>query len=404
MSKQSITSAGPLKGLRVLDLGTMIAGPMAGTLLADFGADVIKIELPGDGDALRHIGPFFEGESLHWNADARNKKSVTIDMRSPRGQALVRELARQADVVLENFRPGTMARWGLDYEALRAVNPRLIMLSISGFGQTGPYAPRAAYDRIAQAFGGLLYITGFPDRPPAKIGVSMADYQAALFGAFAVMMAAYHRDARGGTGQHIDLALYEVVLRFTDSLAPAYDKLGAVRERQGNVGRAGAPGDHFETADGRYLVLTISNTPMFARLCQAMGRAELAEDPRYATHDLRWQHVQELNAIVAAWVRGRPRAEITAALDAAALAYSIVYSIADIFEDPHIQARGNLETIPHPRLGDIKVPGVGPKLSATPAGPLRAAPTLGEHTDEVLRSWAGLSGPDIEELRRAQVI
>jgi crotonobetainyl-CoA:carnitine CoA-transferase CaiB-like acyl-CoA transferase len=396
--------AGPLKKLRIIELGTMIAGPVVGTLLADFGAEVIKVEQPGTGDTIRQIGPFAEGESLYWNVEGRNKKSVTIDLRRPPGQALLRELVKRADAVVENFRPGTLAKWGLDYSELVKVNPRIVMLSVSGFGQTGPYADRAAYDRIALAFGGVMHLTGFPDRPPVRPGVSIADYQAALFGAFSVMMALYQRDASGGPGQHIDLALYESVFRFTDVLTVAYDRLGKVRERQGNLHFAAAPGEHFETRDGRFLILTISNDSMFARLCSAMNRDDLAAHPRYATHELRWNHVNELNGVVAAWVKSDEVAAICRALDEVGVAYSTTYSIADIAADPHYAARENIVCVETPRLGPLKMQGVGPKFSATPAGPISPAPALGEHTGEVLRTLLGLSDAAIAELAASSVI
>jgi crotonobetainyl-CoA:carnitine CoA-transferase CaiB-like acyl-CoA transferase len=396
--------AGPLKKLRIIELGTMIAGPVVGTLLADFGAEVIKVEQPGTGDTIRQIGPFAEGESLYWNVEGRNKKSVTIDLRRQQGQSLLRALVKQADAVVENFRPGTLAKWGLDYSELVKVNPRIVMLSVSGFGQTGPYADRAAYDRIALAFGGVMHLTGFPDRPPVRPGVSIADYQAALFGAFSVMMALYQRDASDGPGQHIDLALYESVFRFTDVLTAAYDRLGKVRERQGNLHFAAAPGEHFETRDGRFLILTISNDSMFKRLCSAMNRDDLAADPRYATHELRWNHVNELNDIVAAWVKSDEVTAISRALDDVGVAYSTTYSIADIVADPHYAARENIVSVETPRLGPLKMQGVGPKFSATPAGPISPAPALGEHTFEVLRTLLGLSDAAIEDLAASRVI
>lgn len=272
---------GPLEGIRVLELGTMIAGPVVATLLGDFGAEVIKIEQPEGGDPIRSIGPFSEGESLWWNVEGRNKKSVTIDMRQPEGQAMLRKMVRKADVLVENFRPGTMARWNCSWEDLKKENPRLVMVSVSGYGQTGPYAPKPAFDRIALAFSGMLNITGFADRPPVRPGVAMADYQSALFGAFAAMIALFHRDARGGAGQHVDVSLFESVFRFSDIMVTAADKIGIKRTRRGNLHFAAAPGDHFETCDGRYIVITISNNPLFLKLCQAMGRSELVLDNRF---------------------------------------------------------------------------------------------------------------------------
>src|ERR1017187_8683422 len=285
--------AGPLNNLRVIDLGTMVAAPVAGTLLADFGAEVIKVEQPECGDTIRELGPYLEGESLWWNVDGRNKKSVTIDLRQEKGQALLRRLVAKADALVENFRPGALEKWNSGYEQLAAVYPGLVMLSVSGFGQTGPFAKRSGYDRIGLAFSGIMAITGYPDRPPVRIGTSMADYMTATLGAFAVMMALYNRDANGGPGQQIDLALYESMFRFTESMTLAYDRLGIVRERTGNVHYGAAPGNNYETIDGRYLTLTISGDTLFKRLCHAMARPELAEVPAYATHKQRWEHIGE---------------------------------------------------------------------------------------------------------------
>lgn len=397
------TGAGPLQGLKILDLGTMIAGPVACTLLADFGAEVIKIEEPRAGDPMRHIGPFVEGESLWWNVEARNKKSVTLDLKQPAGRALLLELVAHADAVVENFRPGAMARLGLAYEDLKQVNPRIILLSISGFGQTGPYAARAGYDRIAQAFGGLLHISGYPDRPPVRPGVSIADYQTALFGALSLMMAIHHRDAHGGCGQHIDLALYESVYRFTDVLTTAYDRLGLIRQREGNQGRAAAPGDHFPTREGRYLVLTISHDAMFHKLCEAMGRPELARAERYATHELRWRNLADINQVVGEWILSQDVDAVCRTLDAHGLAYSLVLSIDAICADPHYRARGNIQAVEHPRLGTLRMQGVGPKFSVSPAGALRPAPSLGEHNREVLQRL-GVDEPMLGQLAHDGVI
>lgn len=298
----------------------------------------------------------------------------------------------------------TLTAWGLAYDTLATVNPGLVMLSVSGFGQTGPYAQRAAFDRIALAFSGILHLTGYPDRPPVRPGITMADYQAALFGAYAVMMALYHRDAKGGIGQHIDLGLYESVFRFTDTLVPAYDRLGAIRQRQGNLSAAGAPGDIFETSDGRYLVLTLATDAMFARLCSAMGQPGLAREPRYATHSQRWEHIGELNATVARWVRSMEVAGIEAALQEAGLAYTLTYTIEDIFADPHYAARASIQSVENPRIGSLKMPGVGPRLSATPAQPIQSAPQLAEHNAEIFGEWLGLSDAAQQELRQAAVI
>lgn len=400
----SAPADGLLAGIRVLDLGTMIAGPVAATLLADFGADVIKVEQPQGGDTIRSNGPICEGQSLWWNVEGRNKRSITIDLRVPEGQALLRQLVAKADVLVENFRPGTLDRWGLGYPALQAVNPRLVMLSVSGYGQTGPNAQRAAYDRIALAFAGFLHITGEADGPPLRPGTAVADYLGALMGAFSIMLALYHRDARGGQGQYVDLALFEAVFRFSDVLITAYDKLGVVRERRGNLHFAAAPGNHFRTQDGRFLVLTVSNDGVFRRLCEAMEQPELLADPRFGSHALRWQHIDDINACVGEWIVRHAVPEICARLDRHGLAYSLVYSAADIAADPHYAARETIATVATRLLGDLKMPAPQPRMSATPAGPLRPAPDLGQDTDAILRELLELDTAQVDQLRQAGVV
>ena len=395
---------GPLNKLRIIDFGTMVAGPFVSTLLADFGAEVIKVEQPRTGDPMRAISPFVGGESLFYNVENRNKKSITIDMRKPEGQALFRRLSEKVDAVVENFRPGTLDGWGIGYDALAKINPRLVMLSISGFGQTGPYSDRSGYDRIALAFNGVMHMTGYPDRAPVRPGIPIADYGTAVYGAFSLMMALYHRDAQGGSGQHIDLALYESIFRCTEILCAAYDRLGIVRGREGNQHFGSAPGDHFETSDGRYIILTISTDRMFQRLCNAIGTPELAADPRNETHADRHSHIDELNSIVARWIKGNDVAVVCKALEEQGVAYAIILNIADIMNDPHMQARENIVTIDHPRIGPIKVPGSVPKMSATPAGPVAAAPALGEHNDEIFRGLLGMSDAELRALSAAGVI
>jgi len=393
---------GPLSGIRVIDIGTMVAGPVAATLLADLGADVIKIEQPGRGDSLRHIGPAVEGESLWWNVEGRNKKSVTLDLHHPEGQRVLKEMLKHADVLVENFRPGILGKWKLSWEHLKQVNPRLVMLSVSGYGQTGPYANRAGYDRIALAMGGTLNATGYPDRAPVKLGTAMADYSTALFGAYGIMVALYHRDTRGGEGQQIDLSLYETVFRFTDVMVTAYDKMGLPRERTGNLHFAAAPGDHFETCDGRYIVLTVSNDRMFGRLCEIIPA--LNGEERYSTHSKRTACVEELNVIVAAWIKSLPILEVCRILEEKGLAFSLIYSIKDIVADPHYEARGTIASVDHPQIGELKMPAVQPRFSATPSPQIRPAPALGADTDEVLREFAGLSAGQIAELRQAGTV
>ncbi|MDH6164950.1 crotonobetainyl-CoA:carnitine CoA-transferase CaiB-like acyl-CoA transferase [Variovorax boronicumulans] len=393
---------GPLAGIRVIDIGTMVAGPVAATLMADLGADVIKIEQPGRGDSLRHIGPAVEGESLWWNVEGRNKKSVTLDLHHPEGQRILKEMLKHADVLVENFRPGILAKWNLSWEHLKKVNPRLVMLSVSGYGQTGPYANRAGYDRIALAMGGTLNATGYPDRAPVKLGTAMADYSTALFGAYGIMVALYHRDMHGGEGQQIDLSLYETVFRFTDVMVTAFDKMGLPRERTGNLHFAAAPGDHFETCDGRYIVLTVSNDRMFGRLCEVIPA--LGDEERYSTHAKRTACVEELNVIVAAWIKSLPVLEVCRTLEEKGLAYSLIYSIKDIVADPHYEARGTIASVEHPQIGELKMPAVQPRFSGTPSPQIRPAPALGADTDAILRELAGLSAGQIAELRQAGTV
>lgn len=403
MREQSV-SASPLTGVKIIELGTMIAGPVGCTLLGDFGADVIKIEQPKTGDTLRHLGPFADGESLFWNVDGRNKRSVAIDLHRPEGQELVRRLVAQADAVVENFRPGTLAKWGLAFDDLIKVNPKLVMVSVSGFGQSGPYASRAAYDRTALAFGGLLYVTGYPDRPPVRPGLPMADYQTALFSAFALMMALYERDVRGGLGKHVDVALYESIFRFSEALTAAHDRLGEVRQRQGNVISAAAPGEHFETSDGRFLVLTVANTAMFQRLCQAMEEPSWKADARFATPEGRWQHIDVLNGGVRRWVKSKSVPELQRALDDAGVAYSLIYSVADIVADPHYIARENVVTVDNPRIGPVQMQGVVPRFVGASSRPISPAPDLGEHTADVLGGTLGLSESEMKTLAEQEVI
>ena len=395
---------GPLRSLRILDLGTMVAGPVAGTMLSDFGAEVIKVEQPKTGDTLRGLGPFKEDESLWWNLEGRNKKSITLDLRQPAGQALLKRLVREADALVENFRPGTLEKWNVGYSELAKENPKLIMLSISGFGQTGPYSQRAGYDRMGLAFSGVMGITGQPDGPPVRVGVSVADYSTATMGAFSLMMALYHRDVLDGPGQHIDLSLYETVFRFTDSMVSAYDQLGMARRRTGNVHQAAAPGDNFRTKDDRYIVMTISGDVLFKKLCGAIGRADAAEDPRYQSHSGRWEYVHELNAMVAAWMRERTADDISGILTSHGVPFSIIYTVQDIFQDPHYQARENIVAVDHPKLGQVKMPGIVPKLSATPAPPIKAAETLGASNQEVYMNLLNMSKEEYESLVGSGVI
>ncbi len=394
----------PLDGVRILDLGTRIAAPFAATLLADFGAEVIKVELPGSGDFMRSIGPFVDGYSLWWAVEGRNKKSITLDLRTPRGQELVKQLVAVADVVVENFQPGTLEGWGLDFDTLRALNPRLILTRASVYGQTGPYRDRPGLDRNGIGFGGLLYLTGYRDRPPVRPGVIVSDYLTGVFNALAIMMALYHRDAHGGGGQCVDLALYESVFRILEHTVASYDRLGVVREREGNRLRNSAPLDNWETQDGEFVCIVAAGDGLFPRLARAIGRDDLLTDPRFATLQARVAHADEINAIVATWVKAHTAADVEARLVAAQVPVTRALSIADIFADPHYAAREDIVSVDDPTIGPVRMQGVYPHLSETPGRIRRGAPKLGEHNEDVYGELLGLSAEEIGTLRTQGII
>jgi formyl-CoA transferase len=397
------TAAGPLAGIRVLELGTLIAGPFCARMLAEFGAAVIKVEAPEGGDQLRAWRKMYEGTSLWWYVQARNKQSVTVNMRVPEGQAIVRKLAARADIVVENFRPGALEKWGLGYEQLAAENPGLIMVRLSGYGQTGPYRDRPGFGVVAESMGGMRYVTGYPDRPPVRLGISIGDSIAALHGVIGALMALHQRTANGGKGQVVDVALYESVFNLMESLVPEWDVLGFKRERAGNALPGIVPSNTYPTRDGRFVIIGANNDAIFRRLMTAIGRADLADDPALATNAGRVPRTAELDAAIEAWTRGQDLAALLEALDKADVPSGRVYDVEDIFNDVHYRARGMLERWKLPDGKPVTIPGVVPKLSATPGGTRWLGPTLGEHTDEVLRA-AGYGTGEIEGLRRKGVI
>jgi crotonobetainyl-CoA:carnitine CoA-transferase CaiB-like acyl-CoA transferase len=401
---------GPLAGLRVLDLGTRIGAPFAATLLADLGADVIKVELPGRGDFMRTIGPFVGDYSLFWAVEGRGKRSVTCDLRTPRGQALLKRLVVHADVVVENFQPGTLESWGLGYDALAAINPALILTRVSVYGQDGPYRDRPGLDRNGIALGGLLYLTGYPDRPPVRPGLIVSDYLTGVFNAFAILAALWERDRRAretGTpprGQWVDLSLYESILRIMEHTLAAYDRLGIVREREGNRLRNSAPLDNWETRDGKYVSIIAAGDGLFPRLARAMGRPDLLADPRFRTMALRAEHGDEINEIVAAWCRARTAREIQDVLEAHEVPFGVAYSVADIFADPHVAARGDIATVADPVIGPVRMQGVYPRFSRTPGAIGRGAPRLGAHNAQVYGELLGLTADELAALARDGII
>jgi len=394
----------PLAGIRVLDIATFVAAPFCGTVLSDFGAEVIKIEQPGEGDPLRRFGTQSEcGDTYVWLSEARNKKSVTLDLRTERGAALFRELVRQSDVVLENFRPGTLEKWGLGSDALSAINPKIVMLRISAYGQDGPNRDKPGFARIAHAFSGLAYLAGEAGRPPVMPGsTSLADYISGLWGALGVMMALRHVEA-SGHGQVIDIGLYESVFRLLDEMATVYAKTGFVRERLGPDTVNVVPHSHYQTADGKWIALACSSDKMFERLARAMDRADLIEDVRYATMAARIAHRDDVNAMVAAWIGGMTLERTLAECDRHEVPCGPIYSIKDIFDDPHYRARGNIAEV-ESRAGPIAVPSAVPRMSRTPPQFKHAGVALGAHTDEVLIGLAGVSAAMLARLREEGVI
>lgn len=396
----STPQGGPLAGIRVIDVGTRISAPFCAGLLGELGADVIKVELPGEGDFMRTMGPFVPVEggpdySLSWAVEGRGRRGVTCDLRQPDGQAMFKRLAATADVLCENFRPGTMERWGLGPDAL---DDDLVYIRISVFGQTGPYAPRPGLDRLGIAYGGLLNLTGDPDRPPVRPGVTVSDYLTGVFAAFAAVASLYARDTAGSGGEVVDAPLYASVLRILEWTLAGYDRLGLVRQREGNRLSHSAPLDNYPTADGSYVCIVAGSDANFARLCAAMDRADLVRDPRFARLADRAARGSEINGLVAAWTSGLSAEEITARCVEHDVPVGTAYSAADIFEDPHMAARGDLVAIDDPVIGPVRQQAPFPRLARRPSSVPGGAPRLGEHNKEVWCDVVGLSEDDLADL------
>ncbi|HSU21172.1 MAG TPA: CaiB/BaiF CoA-transferase family protein [Variovorax sp.] len=390
-------ATGALAGLRVVEMGQLIAGPFCGKTLGEFGADVVKIEAPGGGDPLRNWRLLQDGTSVWWQVQSRNKRSVALDLRSAEGQDVARALIAEADVLIENFRPGTLEGWGMGWEDLRALNPGLVMLRISGYGQTGPYRDLPGFGAIGEAMGGLRHLTGEPGRVPVRVGVSIGDTLAALHGTIGVLLALYHRKAHGGPGQVIDVALHEAVFNVMESLLPEYSAFGAVREAAGSALPGIAPSNAYKCADG-YVLVAGNGDSIFRRLMQVVGRADLATAPDLQDNAGRVARVDELDAAIGAWTLPLPIAEVLARLGEARVPAGKVYTARDIHEDPHYRARDMILRQTTRDGHEIDVPGIVPKLSLTPGGVRSAAPRLGEDTDAVLRE-AGLTPEQITLLR-----
>ncbi|MBX3658407.1 MAG: CoA transferase [Ramlibacter sp.] len=393
---------GPLAGLKVLELGQLIAGPFAGKTLADFGAEVIKVESPGAGDPLRKWRLLKDGTSVWWQVQSRNKRSVALDLKAPEAQDIVRQLAGEADVLIENFRPGAMEGWGLGPDALQALNPRLIMLRISGYGQTGPYRDRPGFGVVAEAMSGLRHLTAEPGRVPVRVGVSIGDTLAALHGVIGILLALQHR-TRTGQGQVIDVALYEAVFNCMESLLPEYSAFGAVREPAGSALPGIAPSNAYRCSDGGYALIAGNGDSIFRRLMALIGRPDLAADPGLADNAGRVARVAEIDGVIGEWAASRTVAEALAALDQASVPAGRIYTVADIATDPHYQARGMIDEVRMDDGSRLAVPGIVPKLSLTPGGHRRNAPVLGQDTDEVLRG-IGLTPAQIAALRERGIV
>lgn len=415
----------PLAGIKVLELGNMVAAPFCARILAEFGAEVIKVEQPGVGDFMRTIGPFEDGYSLWWAVEGRNKKSITLDLRKPAGQELLKRLAAASDVLLENFQPGTLEGWNVGPDLLRKVNPELVVSRVSVYGQSGPYRDRPGLDRNGIAMGGLLHLTGYKDRPPVRPGIIVSDYLTGIFNALGIVMALYERDRRAGAGratqratgrrgaaaragsgrgQELDLALYASILRILEHTVASYDRLGIVRGREGNRLANSAPLDNWETRDGEYVSVIAAGDALFPRLAKLIGRPDLLEDVRFATLEKRVENSDAINGIVAAWVKRHDAAEIERRALAGGVPFARTYTVADICADPHVAARGDLAVVRDQIIGPVRMQGVYPRLSRTPGRIRSGAPRLGEHNDEVYGRLLGIGAKERARLRAERVI
>lgn len=402
--------AGPLDGLKVLDISNVVAGPFAAAMLGDFGADVVKVELPADkdgkgGDALRALAPHKDGKPLLWKAVNRNKRAITLDLRKPEGKALFLRLVPQFDVLVENYRPGTLDRWGLDKTVLWSHSPRLIILRATGFGQTGPYRNYAGFARLFEAYSGMVYITGEADRPPMHVGYPIGDPIGGIFGAFGVLAALVHRLKHpDAPGQEIDLSMTEAVLRLLEVLPIEWQQLGQVHERIGNANAYVSPSNVFRTADGQWVTFTVPVQNVFERFCALLGREDLARDPRFRDNPGRMRHATELNAIVAEWIGKLPQAEVMSRLATGGVSVAPILSNAQMAEDPHFVAREAITLVKDEDFGEVAVPCVVPRLSATPGEARTAGPAIGAHNAEVYGGMLGLSEAEQARLREAGVI
>lgn len=394
----------PLEGIRILELGTLLAGPFTGRLLGDFGAEVIKVEAPDKADPMRQWGQQKDGEGLWWPIQSRNKKSITLNLRAEQGQEVFRELVKHADVIIENFRPGTMEKWGLSYETLSSINPGIIMTRTSGYGQTGPYHKRAGFGSVGEAMGGIRHVTGFPDRAPSRIGISLGDTLAAMFATIGTLTALHERN-HSGKGQVVDTAIYESVFSVMESTIPDYLLAGYVRERMGNILPGVAPSNIYLTKEGTYIVIGANADGVFKRLCEAMGRPELSEDPKYKTHHARSDNMTELDQLIEEWTKTQESKEVLELLAEKGVPSGLIYTAKDIVEDPHYEAREMIIKAEHPTLGEFPMPGIVPKLSRTP-GKVKhvGAETMGKYNEEIYGGLLKYDGRKLAELKDNNII
>ena len=396
-------TTGPLAGVRVLELGSFIAGPFAGQLLGDYGADVVKVEPPDEGDPMRRWGVTVDGDSLWWPAIARNKRSLTLDLRDARARAVIPRLAARCDIIVENFRPGRLDEWGLGYDVLAAENPQLVLVHISGFGQTGPRAREAGFGSIGEAVGGIRHTTGNPELPPTRAGISLGDALAAMFGVIGALAALTQARARG-RGQEVDVAIYEAVAALMESTMADYEIGGVLRGRSGSVLPGVAPSNVYPTADGSEILIAANADTVFARLCAAMERPELATDDRFATHIPRGTNMAEIDEIVASWTRARPAAELLDVLERNGVPAGQIFTAKEMLHDPHYLAREMVQRHLSSQGWNVPMAGVVPRFAATPGKVRSTGPRLGEHTDDVLREVARLDDHEIDALRSAGLL
>ncbi len=406
MSLNHDSATKPLAGVRVIEMGQLLAGPFCARILAEFGAEVIKIEPPKKGDPLRVWRAVLDETktSLWWYVQSRNKKSITLDMNHPQASGLVKQLVGKADVLLENFKPGTMEKWGLGWDEVQKINPALVMTRVSGWGQTGPYKDKAGYGSIGESMGGIRYITGYPDRPPVRAGISLGDSLAGMWGALGTLMAIYHRDARGGKGQLVDVALNEAVFALMEGMLPEYDKLGIIRERTGAAMPGISPSNTYKCKDGVYMVIAGNGDSVFKRFMNAIGRQDLADDLRFANNNDRVRHDHILDEAIAAWTSQYTYDEAFELLSKADVPVGPIYTIADIAEDPHYQARGMIQEFTLPGIGTMKIPGIMPRLSETPGNTEWLGPKLGEHNKEIYCDLLGVEEAQLVEWEASGLI